>query len=255
MVEKACDELNNSIRLRKFLGIVLNIGNRLNTAGQSGKAGAAAITVQSLLKLNQAKAFDKKTTFLHYVVLILKRNNEDLMDFKDDLPNVGKADKIFWDQCLNELEEVENQLENVRMLALHQASLISHARWAKSYRKTIGNKESNDPEDQSLQSTSDYFTNSNVSMSLTEEVEALRSTSIGRFALDAIKIVSSLRDRVEKTNTSYMVLLEYFGEDDKNSSIQPHELFQVMVQFCKNFDVARAEVEANEKTKVRRFWL
>ena len=119
-VEKACDELNNSVSLRKLLGIVLNIGNRLNTAGPTRKGKAGAFTIESLLKLNLAKAFDKKTTFLHYIVLIVMRHNSALTNFKDDLTNVLKADKIYWDQIEGDLEEVENQLENVRKIALHE---------------------------------------------------------------------------------------------------------------------------------------
>jgi len=42
LVDTACDELKNSVRLRKLLGIVLNIGNRLNTAGAVGKRKAGA---------------------------------------------------------------------------------------------------------------------------------------------------------------------------------------------------------------------
>ena len=57
LVEKACDELKESVSLRKLLGIVLNIGNRLNTAGPTRKGKAGAFTIKSLLKLNQAKAF------------------------------------------------------------------------------------------------------------------------------------------------------------------------------------------------------
>ena len=53
LVEKACDELKESVRLRKLLCIVLNIGNRLNTAGPTKKGKAGAFTIESLLKLNQ----------------------------------------------------------------------------------------------------------------------------------------------------------------------------------------------------------
>ncbi|EED92692.1 hypothetical protein THAPSDRAFT_262031, partial [Thalassiosira pseudonana CCMP1335] len=203
-IENACDELSSSIRLRKLFGIVLNIGNRLNTAGPGEKRKAGAFSIKSLLKLNQAKAFDNKTTFLHYVVLVVQRNNEELLDFKEDLPTVSKADKIFWDQCVNELEEVETQLENVRKLALHEANIAS--------------------------------------MSLEEEVALLRSTKIGMFALSAIKKVSQLRERVDTAKDKFSHVLEYFGEDGERSKMQPHELFEIISTFCRNFDVAREDV-------------
>lgn len=231
LVETACDELCNSVRLRKLLGIVLTFGNRLNTAG-NGKHRAGAFTLDSLLKLNQAKAFDKKTTFLHYIVLIVQRNNELLLRFKDDLPTVFKADRVFWDQCVNDLEEVENQLENVRKIALHQA------RQATMYRLR---KKKREEDEESLSDDENELT-------LEEEVEALRATPIGMFTLSAIKYVSSLRDRVEETRSKFARLLEYFGEE---SNMQPHELFSTIVTFSRDFDKAKEEVFANEKRKQR----
>jgi len=233
-VEAACDNLCNSVRLRQLMGIVLTFGNRLNTAG-NGQTKAGAFTLDSLLKLNQAKAFDKKTTFLHYIVLIVRRNNELLLRFKDDLPNVFKADRIYWDQCVTDLEEVENQLENVRKIALYQA------RHAMAYR--FRRKKREDDEES--------LSDGEVSLSLEEEVEALRATPIGLFTLSAIKLVSSLRDKVEETKAKYARTLEYFGEDSTESNMQPHELFNTIVAFCRDFDKAKELVFANEKKQQR----
>ena len=216
------------------MGIVLNIGNRLNTAGTTKKGKAGAFTLDSLLKLNQAKSFDKKTTFLHYVILIVKRNNAQLLSFKDDLPSVFKAEKIYWDQCLLDLEEAENQLENVRLVALHKAR-ESQPEWTRTRMK-----QKNIDDDCSI---------SDESLSLEEEVASLRSTDIGLFTLEAIKKVSALREKVEKTKTTYTKLLEYFGEDEKGG-MQPHELFEIIVTFVRNFESSHKEVELNEKAKV-----
>lgn len=232
VVQQSCDELLRSVRLRQLLGIVLNIGNRLNTAGPTRKGKAGAFTMKSLLKLNQAKAFDKKTTFLHYVVLVVQRHDELLSCFKDDLPNVLKADKIFWDQCVSDLEEVENQLENVRKIALHEVYGKRKGPWTKRNKKGA--------EDEEM---------SHESMSLEEEVEALRASSIGLFTLDAIKAVSSLRENVEQTNTKFTKVLEYFGEEERNK-MQPHDLFGIIVRFSKDFDSAKEEVAKEKKLKV-----
>ena len=228
LVENACDELKESVRLRKLLGIVLNLGNRLNTAGPTTKGKAGAFAIESLLKLNQAKAFDKKTTFLHYIVLVVLRQNGTLADFKDDLPSVLKADKIYWDQIENDLEEVESQLENVRKIALHEF-----------FGKRKSRKNNGDDDDISQNS-----------MSLEEEVEALRSTRIGIFTLQAIKIVSSLRENVEITRSKFKKVLEYFGEDDKKK-MNPHDLFEIISVFAKDFSAAKKAVIDIEKEKAR----
>ena len=233
LVEGACDELINSTRLRQLLGIVLTFGNRLNTAGNR-KRKAGAFTLDSLLKLSQAKAFDKKTTFLHYLILIVQRNNENLLSFKDDLPTIFKADKVFWDQCLTDLDEVESQLENVRRIALNQA------RNAHGYQLRRTKKKDDDD---------DSLSDGEIELSLEEEVEALRATPIGMFTLSAIKYVSSLRDKVEDTRGKFSHLLEYFGEEEE--TVQPHELFSIVAKFCRDFDKAREEVAAKEKKKQR----
>jgi len=232
VVQQSCDELLRSVRLRQLLGIVLNIGNRLNTAGPTRKGKAGAFTMKSLLKLNQAKAFDKKTTFLHYVVLVVQRHDEILSCFKDDLPNVLKADKIFWDQCVSDLEEVENQLENVRKIALHEVYGTRQFPLTKRKKKSC--------EDEEM---------SHESMTLEEEVEALRASTIGLFTLDAIKAVSSLRENVEQTNIKFTKVLEYFGEEGRNK-MQPHDLFGIIVRFSKDFDLAKEEVAKDNKLKV-----
>jgi len=231
-IESACDDLFNSTRLRQLLGIILTFGNRLNTAG-NGKRRAGAFTLDSLLKLRQAKAFDKKTTFLHYIVLIVRRNNELLLNFKDDIGAVFQADKVYWDQCVSDLEEVENQLENVRRIALYQA------RQAMIYR--LRRKKKDDDEES--------LSDEEASLSLEEEVEALRATDIGLFTLSAIKYVSGLRDKVEETKTKFARLLEYFGEDE--GTMQPHDLFNIIVSFSRDFEKAKEEVFANEKRKER----
>jgi len=235
-IEKACDELLNSVRLRKLFGIVLNIGNRLNTAGNTQKRKAGAFSIKSLLKLNQAKAFDNKTTFLHYVVLVVQRNSEELLDFKEDLPTVSKADKIYWDQCVGELEEVETQLENVRKLSLHEAKANKVVYQLPN--KSKSTDMDNDSDDLSVES-----------MSLEDEVSLLRSTKIGMFALSAIRKVSQLRERVDTAKEKFESVKEYFGESD-DSKIQPHEMFEIITTFCRSFNAARADVEKNEKVKV-----
>jgi hypothetical protein len=97
LVQKACDEIMSSSRFRKILSIVLTLGNQLNTAGANGKEAAKAIALESLLKLDQAKSFDRQTTFLHFVIMSIRRNKASLIHYKDDMPTVfiiTKDDKI-----------------------------------------------------------------------------------------------------------------------------------------------------------------
>ncbi len=66
----------SSSRLKTLLNIILKLGNQLN------QKDAAGFTFDSLLKLNSAKAFDKRTSILHYLVMLVERHDKLLLDFK-----------------------------------------------------------------------------------------------------------------------------------------------------------------------------
>ena len=234
LVQKACDEIMSSSRLRKILGIVLNIGNRLNTAGPVEKGPALAITLESLLKLNQAKAFDKKTTFLQYVAGVVRRNNATLVHFKDELSTVYVADKILWDQTLAELKRMESELENVRKLALHhgRAKCQSPA----SDRASVGG---------------DSAAALSIStMTVVEEINLLQMSGIGNFTLEACEQMAAVVDEIENAKNSYNALLLYFGEEEKQG-MQPHDVFQTLASFSRDFEAALTAVVENEKEQVR----
>lgn len=219
MIDQACDELRNSNRLRTLLGIVLEFGNRLNTAGQGTEGKAEAFTLDSLLKLKQTKAFDKKTTFLHYIALIVQRNDETLLNFADDIQTVIKAERVHWDQCLSALDNIETQLENVRRMALYEA------------------QEEKDNSD-------DNCILDDIDLTLEEEMDTLKSTQTGIFTLHAIKQLSDLYHNVDTTMVKFHNLLEYFGEDSF-ASRKPHELFAIFSQFSRDFEQAKPKTSSS----------
>jgi hypothetical protein len=55
-----------------------------------------------------------------------------------------------------------------------------------------------------------------------------------------------LRDKVETTKQKFVKLREYFGEDDKQE-MQPHEIFNIIATFCRDFEKAKEEVSNNMK--------
>ena len=52
--------------------IVLDVGNALNAG--TAKGNAVGFKLSTLLKLAELKAVDKKTTLLHYVVDVVRKN-------------------------------------------------------------------------------------------------------------------------------------------------------------------------------------
>jgi Predicted coiled-coil domain-containing protein (DUF2360)./Formin Homology 2 Domain. len=106
-IELACDELKKSQRFREILIFVLELGNKLNTAGREDTKKVSAITLFSINKLSETKAVDKKTTVLEFIVEQIVKQNESIASFRDDIPSVLKADSIDWNTM------VENQYANI----------------------------------------------------------------------------------------------------------------------------------------------
>lgn len=235
LVQKACDEIMSSSRFRKILGIVLNLGNRLNTAGPVTKEPAEAVTLDSLLKLNQPKAFDKKTTFLQYIARVVRRNNASLCHFKDDLAAVFIAEKILWESTLAELKRMENELESVRRLALYHALEKDRAQAT-----SRGSVNGDSVAAMSIPSK----------LSVQEEISLLGKTSIGDFTLHACASMAAVVDEINNAKRSYNALLLYFGEED-NTSAQPNDVFRNISVFSKDFEAALTAVVENEKAQLR----
>ncbi|CAJ1945969.1 unnamed protein product [Cylindrotheca closterium] len=237
LVDKACDELRNSDRLKKLLGIVLELGNKLNTAAQGPEDKANAFDLDSLLKLKETKAFDKKTTFLNYIVSIVERNDESLLDFAQDIQTVIKAEKVYWDVCVSEIKEVETHVENLRQMALYEAkkeeeSSIAIMNGSSTPKAVAAPNCIQVPED--------------------EEFATLKSTSTGRFTIDALTQLSQLHIKVDATIEKFQNLLIYFGINGAGErSKRPHELFSIFSQFSRDFAEARPALKHASSFKRR----
>ena len=92
-IECACDDVKMSLRFKKLLKTILKVGNQLNDG-----ADRTGFAVDSLLKLQSAKAFDKKTSILQYVVMLINRNDANCLQFTDDLMHVPEASELVWIQ-------------------------------------------------------------------------------------------------------------------------------------------------------------
>lgn len=223
LIHNACDEIMSASRFRKVLGIVLHLGNLLNTAGSGSKDMAGALKVESLLKLHQAKAFDKKTTFLQYAVCVIRRNSPTLLQFKDDLHTLMLAEKVNWEQSLDELETMEASLSEIRQLAL--ASGGEEGQWL------VGTSKGD------------------AILAAEDEARCLQST-LGNFAVDACERMTPAYGEIESSKRAFQALLNYFGEEDR-SDIGPQKIFRTLSLFCGNFDEAAEQAIASEKRKMR----
>jgi hypothetical protein len=222
--------------LRKVLGIVLSLGNRLNAAGCTNKGEAEAITLDSLLKLKQVKAFDKKTCLLQWMVSVARRNNASLVHFKDELASVFAAKSVQWDQTLAELRKIQSQLEGIRKLALHFSREQCSA--------PLSAIEYSEVDSATLRS--------HLSFAEDDEAAVLRTTPIGMFTLDASIHMAAIVEEVENAKTAFNACLLYFGEEDRK--LQPSDVFETLTTFSQDFETANCLIAKEEKAQVSSWW-
>ena len=121
ILSRACDNIIESVRLRKLFGAILKVGNRLNQSGvESIKTNhVGGFAIDSLAKLNQVKAWDKRTTILFYIVSIIQRWNSSLLDVKQDLTCVFKAQSVTGYEAA--LRTLEQQIKDVHNTVFSQS--------------------------------------------------------------------------------------------------------------------------------------
>ena len=112
-IESACDDVKMSVRLKKVLKTILKVGNQMNDGEKH-----LGFTLDSLLKLQSAKAFDKKTSILQYVIMLIHRNDERCLAFPDDLKHCAEASRLTLDSAQQEQIALRQGLEaSLRVIA------------------------------------------------------------------------------------------------------------------------------------------
>ena len=119
----------SSHNFRRALAIILSLGNRVNTHNDShAPQSVQAITLDSLVVLNQTKAFDRQTTFLQYAASVVRKCAPDVLDWKqEDMPTLRRAHKIKWKLWQAEVDLMEAKLSSLRAYCPHRGSSASVA--------------------------------------------------------------------------------------------------------------------------------
>ena len=108
----ACKAIKSCKELHALMQIVLNVGNALN-AGTS-KGNAVGYKLSTLLKIAELKAADKKTTLLHYVVEVVRKNAPTISQPVFELQKVVRdASRISLEELHSKKAEAEAGLRKV----------------------------------------------------------------------------------------------------------------------------------------------
>ena len=112
VLSQACTELNTSENFVKVLGLVLRVGNHINSGSMRGNAGGFHLSVLS--KLITYKGVEPKFSLLHFIVQQIFERNEELLNFFEDLSTVGKAIDASVEGILAEIDLMKQQLNKIK---------------------------------------------------------------------------------------------------------------------------------------------
>jgi uncharacterized coiled-coil protein SlyX len=112
----ACRELKDSKKVAQFLGLVLTVGNFLN--GKTKTKIQYGFKMKSLLKLNDTKSADGRTSLLMFIIDVIDKHYPDLINFFDDTPHVTGATRVLLGSlqddlktCKDGVKMIEKQVE------------------------------------------------------------------------------------------------------------------------------------------------
>lgn len=239
-VEKACDDIRNSNKLRSILAMILTVVNQINTGGEGNEA--QGFTLDALMKLSEAKAFDKKTSVLHYVVRLVQRNDESLLDVAKDIVHTKDAELVVLDSLCNDMKALKDELVPVLETVKKQADGLEE----KGELKQMTAKELR--EQRSIIRNVANVPQYNKADNLTGR------TSMERFAINARESIDDAVGYTENVKEKFLKLLEYFGED---AGMQSNDFFGILTKFMAEFDktiqhaVALEKMQKKEQEKLR----
>jgi len=233
LIETACDEVRNSEKLQHLMTMILVLVNEINTGGESNGA-AAGFNLEALLKLNEAKAFDKKTSVLHYLIKLVMHNDESLLGFYSDLKRSKEAVNVVLDSLVSDMKDLQKELDGVVGIAKEDAE-----RAEKAGERTFS------LQDLRGQRSSIHFSTAGVPQFNQIDHHTGR-TPMERFTLQAGASIQHAIEFADGIHQKYVKLLEYFGEDLQMAS---DDFFRTLNSFVAEFSKAQQQVEKDEKAK------
>ena len=170
-----------------------------------------------------------------YLAKLVKKNDEKLLGFQEDLATVRHAENIILDSVASDIKNIEAELEQVHKTAAEEAARLEAAGDLKPF--TLSDLKE-------LKTT--VYTIDSVPHFNKVDHQSGR-TPMERFALNSRDALKQAKSKIKKLKKTYANLLEYFGEDEKMAS---NEFFGTMRRFIEEFQKACDEVEKAEIARV-----
>lgn len=237
----ACTQTRESARLKRVLRAILALGNKLNgTTDEDG--GARGFKLQSLLRLSATKAFNNKTTVLHFLLSMIERGDRDLLRLREDLTLVPAAARISLSQLRSELANLRKGLTSVERLVREQAKEFG---WGSM--GAVGGFGSPAAHRPGGGAGGAASASSDETSSDAEEAGS-DVLALSDFAAEAQRMLRETAEAVDLTAETFSGVLEFFGESD---SMDESTFFSTLTEFLNSFDRAREDNAQQRKREER----
>jgi len=184
----------------------------------------------------QAKAFDKKTSVLQYLVKLVKANEPDLLNVHEEMPSIGPAENVVVDGLVSELNELNDQLSSVKGTAAAEGKRIRDGKNPLSKLSPLDRLRQQKTQIRDVEGVNMY--------NLAVEVDL---TAMEKFTKYAEKRAKQAYDRIEEVKENFKGVLSYFGEDPSMTSAA---FFGTLNKFVAAFDSALEVVKRIEALKI-----
>ena len=112
ILQEAITSINNSEQFKSILFILRQMGNYLNMGTSIGKA--FGFSVNSLSKLDSIKGINKeKTSLLEYLILMIKKDNPELLNFYKDFKNLEHSKNCNKEEIDKNIMEINSIIKEI----------------------------------------------------------------------------------------------------------------------------------------------
>jgi hypothetical protein len=112
VMNRALDQIENSLSFRSILEIVLALGNYLN--GSTPRGGFYGFKLEGLLKLSAVKSVDNKLNLMHFLVKQCRAADEKMLGVREELSMAEEASRISLETCKADITSLRSNLRTVQ---------------------------------------------------------------------------------------------------------------------------------------------
>jgi hypothetical protein len=158
----------------------------------------------------QAKAFDKKTSVLQYLIKVISKNDPEVLKIKDEIMSIESAKNLMLDSLLGDLKQLDFELELVKKAAEKEGGKNrgDNGKLTIEVKVTVAELKE--------QTTSNRIINGvKYYNQMDHEKEFI---PMEMFTQSAEYQVLGASGKIEEVRTGFSSVLNYFGEDEKMTS-------------------------------------